>query len=76
MKKKPGKLHQFPTKKEIVPKDLGALGLELKPLTIPSEKAILDQMKASGHPMLAEFADALEREKRGEKVDFRKFSDL
>ena len=51
------------------------LGL-MKPLAVPSEAQILDQMKNSGDPTLAAFAADLEREKRGEKVDLRKYSDL
>ena len=48
----------------------------MKPLAVPSEAQILDQMKNSGDPTLAAFAADLEREKRGEKVDLRKYSDL
>jgi hypothetical protein len=48
----------------------------VKPLSVPSEDQILAEMKNSGHPALQAFADAIEREKKGEKVDFRKFSDL
>jgi hypothetical protein len=48
----------------------------MKPLGVPSEQQILAQMKNSGDPTLAAFAADLEREKRGEKVDMRKYSDL
>jgi hypothetical protein len=76
--KKAGKLTSFEAfKKEYAPgSPFGDLLAEMKPLGVPSEKQILDQMKNSGHPMLESFATDLEREKRGEKVDMRKYSDL
>jgi len=56
--------------------DVMGLMKPLNPLGISSEKDILDQMKNSGHPMLESFAKDVEKEKRGEKVDMRKYSDL
>lgn len=83
-KAKAGKLTSFEAfKKEYAPGpspvdivDVMGLMKPLNPLGVTSEKDILDKMKASGHPMLESFAADVEREKRGEKVDMRKYSDL
>lgn len=75
--KKAGKVTNFSDfKKGVAPASIeDVLGL-MKPLAVPSEAQILSQMKNSGDPTLAAFAADIEREKRGEKVDMRKYSDL
>jgi len=75
--KKKAKVTKFADfKKKATPPSIEQVLGMMKPLQVPSENEILDQMRNSGHPVFEAFAKEVEKEKRGEKADFRKFSDL
>lgn len=85
--KKAGKVTNFTDfKKKVAPAPVLAsapspvpieelMGL-MNPLAVPTEAQILGLMKSTGDPLLAAFVADVEREKRGEKVDMRKYSNL
>lgn len=79
--KKAGKVTNFTDfKKKVAPAPSPVpieelMGL-MSPLAVPTEAQILGLMKSTGDPLLAAFVADVEREKRGEKVDMRKYSNL